>query len=493
MAEQVFLVGSVSSYREMSVLLTFSTAPDSVGVDIFKELKKISIEAKHLLGVQEVSRGTWDVTFRTEALKRQFWPAVSTTDSFKATNYASRVKIITVLRAPVETEDNAIRYMLGRYGKVLAGRYLVYKEHPTVYTGTRQYKVELDKDIPSSVHIGGRSCWIRYFGQPRTCWKCDSKDHFATDCAVKRCYNCLKPGHLAKDCKETTVCTTCLKEGHVSRKCPVSFASKVRSNEWQGGEAEVVMREEIIGTPTQKPAEKESTTTTVEDTSSLLTVDRETTTSLEDDSSQREQVDLAKLTPDARQRAWLESIPPHTKGNLESDLEMSDEERESKEGSHHSMSQEEFKAPHNKGEKRKNEREVDRDQKLRMGRMSKTADEDRETGSKKDRSRSRNRTDDQAKAKEIVRCSQVELEQKPWISCSAHKCLKKFTQWSTLLQHTMVEHKLKAPRYICEHETCELRTSSPHDWAYHTASSHPKILLGKPDGWLDTAFLIGYV
>ncbi|PIK59014.1 putative zinc finger CCHC domain-containing protein 3-like [Apostichopus japonicus] len=103
--------------------------------------------------------------------------------------------------------------------------------------GTRQYKVELvelEKDISSSLKLGGRNCWVRYSGQPRTCLKCDKEGHIASECQEVRCFNCLRLGHTSKNCEAPVSCQTCEKSGHMYRDCPISFANKVRpqSSEW---------------------------------------------------------------------------------------------------------------------------------------------------------------------------------------------------------------------------------------------------------------------
>ena len=98
------------------------------------------------------------------------------------TEYSKQAKVVTVLHVPDEVEDNAVRFVLNRFGKVLAGRYLTFKEYPAVYNGIRQYKVELVKNIPSSLKFGGRNCWVRYEGQERTCYKGSTGGYYLGYC-----------------------------------------------------------------------------------------------------------------------------------------------------------------------------------------------------------------------------------------------------------------------------------------------------------------------
>ncbi|PIK51922.1 putative zinc finger CCHC domain-containing protein 3-like [Apostichopus japonicus] len=107
-----------------------------------------------------------------------------------------------------------------RYGNYRGGE-------NSVFNGIRRYQVEITKDIPSSLRLGGRNCWVRYRGQPRTCLKCGVNGHEAKNCDQIKCYNCHEFGHAAKDCTTEVKCTVYEKSGHTSRTCPISFANKI--------------------------------------------------------------------------------------------------------------------------------------------------------------------------------------------------------------------------------------------------------------------------
>ncbi|KAJ8048014.1 Zinc finger CCHC domain-containing protein 3 [Holothuria leucospilota] len=51
-----------------------------------------------------------------------------------------------------------------------------------IFNGKRQFRMELVRDIPSFLFIGGSKAHIRYFCQPRTCFRCGEEGHEARSC-----------------------------------------------------------------------------------------------------------------------------------------------------------------------------------------------------------------------------------------------------------------------------------------------------------------------
>ncbi|KAJ8017393.1 Zinc finger CCHC domain-containing protein 3 [Holothuria leucospilota] len=199
---------------------------------------------KHLVAVQELPGRLYDVTFKSVDLLREFVSPLSCERGLTVSPYTSSAILVTVLHVPHELNDNAVRYVLGKYGRVVSGRFLTFAEYPEVFNGIRQYKIVLKENIPSSVNFGGRPCWVRYRGQPRTCLKCGDKGHEAKDCELVKCFQCNRIGHSKKDCKEEVKCTICEKTGHIYRDCPIAFANVISPTPltWTVGPKPVVLQ-----------------------------------------------------------------------------------------------------------------------------------------------------------------------------------------------------------------------------------------------------------
>lgn len=223
----------------------------NVGKDkVFEFLKANGVNPSvHLLAVQELPGRCWDITFTSVNWMWKFYPSLSSDNTYTVNTYTnSATTLVNVLFVPHELDDNVVRFVLGKYGKVVCGRYMTFADYPQVFNGKRQYQIELHKDIPSSIRLGGRNCWVRYYGQPRTCLKCGGKGHDARECKVTVCFRCQKLGHIASECKEPVQCTVCQKLGHSFKECPISFANKINPAplRWVSGSAVTVSNEECV-------------------------------------------------------------------------------------------------------------------------------------------------------------------------------------------------------------------------------------------------------
>uniref|UniRef100_W5NLU7 CCHC-type domain-containing protein n=1 Tax=Lepisosteus oculatus TaxID=7918 RepID=W5NLU7_LEPOC len=96
-----------------------------------------------------------------------------------------------------------------------------------VWTGKRQYRVELRKDPrspgglahpPATFAIGTGRGYLYYGNQPVFCRKCREYGHREADCKVTECRKCNKRGHETRHCpiKE---CSLCGATGHLYRDC----------------------------------------------------------------------------------------------------------------------------------------------------------------------------------------------------------------------------------------------------------------------------------
>lgn len=67
------------------------------------------LHADHLVTVQALPGQVFHVIFKTEEIRKQFWPSMSTSSKFNATSYASNMRIVTVLHVTHEVDDNVVR------------------------------------------------------------------------------------------------------------------------------------------------------------------------------------------------------------------------------------------------------------------------------------------------------------------------------------------------------------------------------------------------
>ena len=126
-----------------------------------------------------------------------------------------------------EVDQRLVTRVLGQYGTVSDMRWCKYGEGELkgIFNGKRQFRMELDRDIPSFLFIGGSKAHIRYFGQPRTCFKCGEEGHEARSCPNRRCGRCMQVGHVKTECPNEVRCSLCGEDGHISGSCPTSYSA----------------------------------------------------------------------------------------------------------------------------------------------------------------------------------------------------------------------------------------------------------------------------
>ena len=91
----------------------------------------------------------------------------------------SMKKWVSVQRLAIGIPIEAATRILGKYGKVFAGKHEIKRG---IYTGTISVLMEIQTNIPSTLRIRGHTCLIFYRGQTRTCFRCQSPDHTTRDC-----------------------------------------------------------------------------------------------------------------------------------------------------------------------------------------------------------------------------------------------------------------------------------------------------------------------
>ncbi|KAJ8047914.1 hypothetical protein HOLleu_00031 [Holothuria leucospilota] len=85
-----------------------------------------------------------------------------------------RSVVVTVLYLKFEVDQGLVTRVLSQYGTVSDMRWVTYQagELKGILNGKRQFRMVLKSEIPSFLFIGGSKAHIRYFGQPRTRFKC---------------------------------------------------------------------------------------------------------------------------------------------------------------------------------------------------------------------------------------------------------------------------------------------------------------------------------
>ncbi|KAJ8050075.1 Zinc finger CCHC domain-containing protein 3 [Holothuria leucospilota] len=184
--------------RDSSIVkLQFVSRGSVTPKQVFCLLKENKVDIKDIQMLQALAaRNTYDLKFRDDAARIKGVSSLKGVEGLTVTPY-DRSVVVTVLYLNFEVEQGLVARFLRQYGTVFDSRWVTYNdgEMKGVLNGKRQFRMELDRDIPSVLFIGGSKAHIRYFGQPRTCFQCREEGHEAKSCPNKRCGRCLKLGH----------------------------------------------------------------------------------------------------------------------------------------------------------------------------------------------------------------------------------------------------------------------------------------------------------
>ena len=129
-----------------------------------------------------------------------------------------KISIVMVYNAPNEMPDSVIIGRLSLYGSVLSFRRDLATDY--ILNGVRTARMEINRDIPSTVRITGEFIKFWYPGQPKSCRRCGDLDHLIKDCRNVRCFNCEQSGHRVEECEEAPMCSICRSIDHLVCDCP---------------------------------------------------------------------------------------------------------------------------------------------------------------------------------------------------------------------------------------------------------------------------------
>ncbi len=91
---------------------------------------------------------------------------------------------------------------------------------PALENGIRLYRMKLNTNIPSCIHLGSASLRVRYWHKLLTCRRCDEPDYQAISCHRCWCFNCHTLDHSRISCQEDPTCAICEEKHHQAKDCP---------------------------------------------------------------------------------------------------------------------------------------------------------------------------------------------------------------------------------------------------------------------------------
>ena len=172
----------------MGLLFSCRADYDLVCDTIFDKLK---ISQDDIVGIQLLRNNKVVVKFSDSSVFYAFCEVYDGTvtqlkdgEQVKIVNFSSEFNYVSIRYAPFEMSDDTIIGVLSQYGKVLSIRRNTHSigKAQGLISGTRTAKMEIKRNIPSSVNIQGYVISCLYSGQKRTCFRCGSEIHLAANC-----------------------------------------------------------------------------------------------------------------------------------------------------------------------------------------------------------------------------------------------------------------------------------------------------------------------
>ena len=92
--------------------------------------------------------------------------------------------------------------------------------------------------------------------------------------------------------------------------------------------------------------------------------------------------------------------------------------------------------------------------------------------------------------KDMIKMTQIYLEDEPWHSCYVKTCFETFTKFRDLKVHVEKYHSsFKIPQYSCACKSCKSSFCTPREWIQHMANKHGDFVSGKEIEFFDKYFL----
>ena len=196
---------------------------------LFQEIKKYS-PITDIKGVVTLKEG-YDITFLSQQAAVNFLAKAPKSWSIRTDLRQDLLVTVSpqVGEGHLMVDDEIFWAALSNYGEVKKGRKLYYEEFPSIENGVRQFIVIPRKGvvIPSSLRFGRAGFRVAYRDQAKTCHKCQSTGHLASECPTPWCNKCHQSGHEKAECMSVEKCTVCGDTGHSYDSCEKSYAIKV--------------------------------------------------------------------------------------------------------------------------------------------------------------------------------------------------------------------------------------------------------------------------
>ena len=198
-------------------------------VTLFSEIKKYTC-ITDIKGVVTLKEG-YDITFLSQEAAINFLTKAPKAWSLRTDLRQDLLVTVSpqVGEGHLMVDDEVFWAALSNYGEVKKGRKLFYEEFPSVENGVRQFIVVPRRGavIPSSLRFGRAGFRVAYRDQTKTCHKCQSTLHLASECPTPWCNRCHQSGHEKSECQKIDKCSVCGDMGYDYTSCSKSYALKV--------------------------------------------------------------------------------------------------------------------------------------------------------------------------------------------------------------------------------------------------------------------------
>jgi hypothetical protein len=192
-----------------TVMIRGSSARDLEVTKVVEALGKV-MEAEDIQCVQYLGNTTCRVTLvNDEAKERLLNHGLIVENVVMSLHDVEKTNVeVRVLYAPYNAPLDRIQSLLSEYGRCTAVRREVFREAPSIATGTLIARMlEINKNIPRRLRIGGHSIQVSYRGQVPQCFKCGELGHRAVMCTNGfKCFQCGEFGHVRANCGRCAEC-----------------------------------------------------------------------------------------------------------------------------------------------------------------------------------------------------------------------------------------------------------------------------------------------